>query len=220
MINNSKSTLAECYSRASHAIRTPLSIVMLELGFIEGERARRLEEDVAAIGEVVRKSFFLLKLYTNEPGDRAEFDLAELVSRVSEELRPACLAKDIDLVNNSVKTVMMTGYADAVQESARCLIQNAIAFTPESSQVIVSCNREAALFVEDSGFGFSDDLKGSEFMPFANPALDSIGVGSGLPIVQATAQLHGGAMRIERSELGGAKVILDLTSATRDSQSR
>ncbi|MBX3355958.1 MAG: hypothetical protein KF724_09700 [Phycisphaeraceae bacterium] len=60
--------------------------------------------------------------------------------------------------------------------------------------------------VEDSGTGFDPAIMDRVFTPFVTTRAS--GTGLGLAIVHRIADAHGGAVRIERSSLGGARVEL------------
>jgi signal transduction histidine kinase len=201
--------LSKTFSEASHALRTPLSVLMLELGMIEDKRARKLEDDVAAMGEAVRKSFLLLKLYAGDVGTRTQIDLTDLVRQIALDHQAAAQSKNIDLVFGQVSVCDASVYVDAVQESINCLIENAIAHSPAGSRVEVGVGPGKTVTVEDSGPGFADDTNICRLEAFAKPAPDGIGVGVGLPIAAATARLHGGALKLSRSDMGGARVTLE-----------
>ncbi len=49
-------------ARAAHELRTPLAIMLLELGKIGDDRARRLEADVASMSEAVSRLLTLARL--------------------------------------------------------------------------------------------------------------------------------------------------------------
>ena len=200
-------------SSASHALRTPLSVVMLELGFIPDERARKIEADIDALGGSIRRTFLLLKLHTNALDDRSEFELSSLVSELVDELDDLRAAKAQDLIVDVKRAPRIVGSREAVRESIRGLIENALTYAPTSSRVRVSTQHPASLTIEDSGNGIEPEHIARASNPFGHQPTSGIAPGIGLALADATARYHGRQMRIDRSELGGARVTLDFEAA-------
>ena len=101
-------------------------------------------------------------------------------------------------------------HADAVRASALCLLENAIQHTPVGGRVRLTCDTVNGIIVEDSGPGMTEEHATQAVEPFACPSPGGSGVGIGLPLANATARFHGGHLTITRSELGGARVAMDL----------
>jgi two-component system OmpR family sensor kinase len=74
---------------------------------------------------------------------------------------------------------------------------------------LLSENRQAQLFIEDNGPGFSPDLRGHVFERFVKGE-HSRGRGLGLAFVNAVAQAHNGSVRISDPSDGGASIELAL----------
>ncbi len=66
--------------------------------------------------------------------------------------------------------------------------------------------------VEDDGPGFTPELLAHAAEPFVSSA-DSRGVGLGLALTRLIADLHGGELRLENRDGGGARVMLDFSSS-------
>jgi signal transduction histidine kinase len=89
------------------------------------------------------------------------------------------------------------------------------------SRVVVTVEPTAAdiveLRVDDDGPGVPADQRSRVFERFVRlddaRARDDGGTGLGLAIVRATAQAHGGTVRVEPSPLGGARFVLALPAA-------
>ena len=94
------------------------------------------------------------------------------------------------------------------------LVRNAIQATPRGGRVRVRAKTNTDglhLIVEDSGAGIEPDLRQRVFEPFftTKPA----GSGLGLPLVHSVVEQHGGGVRVDRSDLGGA--CFEVTLPTR-----
>ena len=182
---------------------------MLGGSFLQSS-ASKVEDDVAAFGEAIRKSFFLLKLYAGDAGAWSEFDLADLTRQIVLDQQEATHSKNIEVVISEISAKPVWGYVDAVRESIQCLIENGISHSKAGLRVEVTVGPSASVIVEDDGLGISDDVSAAHFQAFTVPAPDGIGAGIGLPIAAATARLHNGSLEISRSVMGGARVALNL----------
>ncbi len=97
-----------------------------------------------------------------------------------------------------------------VQTAVRNLVENALVHGAKTGagpvSVTVAGNR---VIVEDGGPGFPPDLLARLRKPFVSGP-GSPGTGLGLSIVQHIAQLHGGELRLENRNGGGARAELTL----------
>ena len=79
---------------------------------------------------------------------------------------------------------------------------------------LISIDDYIEITVEDNGPGIPEDLFEEVFKPFyridAARNIDSGGVGLGLPIAIDIVHSHGGRIWLEKSEMGGLKVVIQL----------
>jgi two-component system sensor histidine kinase KdpD len=90
------------------------------------------------------------------------------------------------------------------------LLENAVKYTPPGTHIRIRAYREAAivrLSVEDTGPGFNVDATEQLFEKFSRGRIEGNvgGVGLGLTICRAVAQLHGGDIRAGVTPTGGAR---------------
>ena len=69
-------------ARAAHELRTPLAIIMLELGRIDDPRVRRLEEDVRSMSGSVDRLLALARLESAETIEVVDLDMGLVASEV------------------------------------------------------------------------------------------------------------------------------------------
>lgn len=101
------------------------------------------------------------------------------------------------------------------------LLDNAVKFTPADGLISVSLLREGTrlvLVVRDTGVGIEPSLLPRLFEPFVqaegSPARSQAGLGLGLSLVRAYAELHDGAVSLRSEGVGkGTTVILRLPLA-------
>jgi signal transduction histidine kinase len=192
----------------SHRLRTPLTA--LRLG-AEGQGLPSLVADVdrleAEVTELIRSA--------RRPLHEAVVLRCDLAAVVEERsLFWGALADDDG--RHWTCTVMPPGphpirLADADAAAAvDVLLGNVFAHTPDGSPYAVSVTRlgdRIELAVDDGGPGIADE----SVLDRGSSAAGSTGLG--LDIAASSAQAAGGALRVERSPLGGARVVLDLPVA-------
>jgi signal transduction histidine kinase len=202
----------EFLATLSHELRTPLNVVV--------GRARRLA-DVAADPDAVKQNAEtigrnadaltrlvedLLDVSRITLGqvalDLRLVDLAATIQNVSASLEPMARAKRIVLrtdVGRDVPELMCD--PTRIQQVIWNLLTNAIKFTPEGGQVLVSIRKSGTsveLLVSDTGIGIAPAFLPHVFDMFrqAEPSGSRRhgGLGLGLSIVRRLVELHGGTV--------------------------
>ena len=77
-----------------------------------------------------------------------------------------------------------------------------------------SVHNEVEVWVEDSGPGIAAEVRPTLFEAFNTGK--SGGLGIGLSISRTIVEAHGGQIRVEGSELGGARFVFNLRKAEQD----
>jgi signal transduction histidine kinase len=100
------------------------------------------------------------------------------------------------------------------------LLSNAMKFSPQGSDVVVSSRAEngfVKISVRDEGTGMPPDFDREVFGRFqwsaGNPTTKVIGSGLGLPIAHEIVELHGGEIWFERLARGGSEFHFTVPSA-------
>ncbi len=195
-------------ARAAHELRTPLSIMMLELGHLKDPASKGLETDVRAMSKIVDQLLLLARLEAAPKTGMAPVDVAtvvrELVSRML-----VWAEKDghkLSFVANGDRPVI--GDETSIREAARNLIENAVKHTPAGTEIRVEVTSDASIVVEDSGPGLGSLTAEELQLPFRKGSTTTDGAGLGLAIVRQAAELHGAKLDIGSSRLGGARFTL------------
>jgi signal transduction histidine kinase len=194
-------------ARAAHELRTPLAVMMLELGRDE-PRVRDLQADVQSMSDTVDRLLTLARLESIEQPDARELDLGQIATELAGRLRDWASSTQhrIDLTVREPATIV--GDAIAVREALRNLLENAIRHTPPGTHVAVTAGPAGSIIVEDDGPGLHDDLIPDLLQPFKKGAASSEGAGLGLAIVKQAVDLHHGTLKIGQSAAGGARFAL------------
>jgi PAS domain S-box-containing protein len=204
----------EFLAMLGHELRNPLAPISNSLyildssGAGEEQRAKarrmierqvrhltRLVDDLLDISRISRGKILLR---------RERLDLVESVRTTVEDQRPALeaggLALDLDLPD---EPVWVNGDATRLSQIVGNVLHNAGKFTDPGGLVAVSVQREpergtAAVAVRDTGIGMEPELLARLFEPFsqADRGMDRSrgGLGLGLALVKALAELHGGSV--------------------------
>jgi signal transduction histidine kinase len=204
-------------SGIAHEIRNPLGGVELFAGLLqeslpaEGEPARhvrRVQQELGHLKAVVED--FLdyartpqIQLQTISPQAMAE----EIASLVASELSAKKLHWQLAIAEDR----HFQGEPVLLRRALLNLVQNAIQASPENGPLRVTFERrDGAVYwlIEDGGPGVPDDKLEEVFKPFFTTRQQ--GTGLGLAFVRKIAEAHGGAIRVDRSSLGGARFELRL----------
>ena len=196
----------------AHALKTPIAVIRNEASSLpEKERAtfkaeadkmiRVVEHHLLAARAQMKKRrvpagasldrvmddvrFSLERLY---PGRKLEFDLPK-------GLKAICAEDDLgemigNLADNACKWASQMVRISAKRSGGRVLVQ-----------------------IDDDGRGLNEDQRAQALMRGERLDESLPGHGLGLSIAVKLAAIHGGKLRLERSEIGGLAAILDLPAA-------
>jgi two-component system sensor histidine kinase QseC len=189
---------------SAHELRTPLAIMLLELEKIDHPRARRLEEDVKAMAESVRRRILLARLEMLQSPELVDLNLETIVAEAMDRLKAWAAAQDHKIDVRLEEPQKFHGDPIAVREALCNLVENAVKHTPSGTSIFVTVGPEATITVEDSGPGLPTEISDQLFQPFRRGNPSGEGAGLGLAIVRQAIELHRGSVQVGRSRLGGA----------------
>jgi two-component system sensor histidine kinase CreC len=141
--------------------------------------------------------------------------MPELVAKVVAS-KDVALAKKNLRVRADVPTCELRGESFLLEQALSNLLDNAIAYAPEGSEISVSAKPEGeslALSVKDDGPGFPEYAKDRLFEPFyslPHPESGRKGTGLGLSFVKEVAELHGGTSGLRARSEGGVEAWMRL----------
>jgi signal transduction histidine kinase/ActR/RegA family two-component response regulator len=216
----------EFLATLSHELRTPLNAILgwaqiLRRGGLDGAAVDQALETISrnalAQGQIVADILDMQRITAGKLRLNLQaLELAPVVERAIETVRPAARAKDIE-----VQAVMDAGAGPILGDEARIqqvmwnLLSNAVKFTPRGGRVLVQLlrvNSHLELAIEDTGPGLAP-----EFIPFAFDRFrqaDSSstrrhgGLGLGLSIVRNLVELHGGSVAAGNRSVGSGALFV------------
>jgi len=218
---------AEYLATISHELRTPLNSMVLSSaalrrGGIDGASRwlDRIDNAAFALSKMVERLLESARIENQRLEiARERFNLAEIVRREVDLMRPTAEAKRIELtadVSGAADTVI-DGDAERIQEGVSNLLTNAIKFTPDEGRIEVALSDggdTVELRVTDSGVGIAPEFLPHVFERFAQDQHSlrvNPGLGLGLFIVKHVVELHGGTIAASSAGVGkGSTFIMTL----------
>lgn len=214
---------SEFASSMTHELRTPLTQIQLFAETLLLERARSPESRRGAVEAIVRETRRLVGMLENvlavsrvgRPSERLLFR-PEPVDRLVEEVMAGFGPL---LRQRGITPLVLTGDsgtapvdAEAVRRILINLVDNAIRHAPGGKTITVTAaiaGPALVLTVEDEGPGLAEAEISRLWQPFERGGATG-GSGLGLAVVRRLVDLHGGAVRVERGQAGGARFVVSL----------
>jgi signal transduction histidine kinase len=211
----------EFFATLSHELRSPITSVREAAQLLADGVPGPLAPKQLRLVEIVRRSTDRLLRLVNQildasrlragllPLERVPVDLAGLVARVVEELRPRAEEAGVLLERERVGarfTVM--GDEDRLVQVVVNLLANAVRFTPSGGRVVtrvVDAGDECEVQVEDTGVGIPSSEMPHIFEAYRQAHLGKGGTGLGLAIVRGLVQAHGGRITAESQPGKGSR---------------
>ncbi len=211
----------------AHELRTPLSVLQIELesledGLIEPtpEAIAGLQAEVTHLGRLVDD---LRVLALTDAGDlrleRQPLDLGAWIREVVERVRPKAQEKSLTLDVTVGDGLVVGGDAQRLAQVLLNLVTNAIRHTPPGGQIAVTAHRsdagEVLVTVADTGEGIPVEHLPHVFERFyqVDPARSSRGTGLGLSIARSLVEAHGGRIWVESEPGAGSAFVFTLPLA-------
>ena len=212
-------------AEAAHRVRTPLATVraQAEIALRRVERPENkaaLRQMIRAVDESSRSAGQLLDhamvTFRADHMQVETIDLGIAVQELVDRVTPLAELKDITLRLEPVQAGMKLGCDPIlVQNALRNVIDNAIKYSPQDSEIAVSLSRKDDLLCvsvtdQGPGFGVSDASHLTERFSRGTNVGEVVGSGLGLTICKEVAEVHGGFLELRDTKTGGACVSLYL----------
>jgi signal transduction histidine kinase len=209
---------------ASHELRTPIFslggfVELLQDEELDDETRRQfLDQTADQIARLRKLATELLDLSRLEAGSlelRPEAtDVGELARQVTSEFTPALTQHESELrLRLARDPIRATCDRERVAQIVRILIDNALAHTPQGTEIFVSASRangNVRLAVRDHGLGIHRTVLPRIFEPFFTSD-DAQGSGLGLAIARELAERMDGRLSVQ-SVPGRTEFTLELPS--------
>lgn len=150
-----------------------------------------------------------------------EVDAGTVLTQVLESLEHRRFEKEIEVRNNLSGPLLFVADPRFLQIMLRNLIANAVEFSPKGGAITINLLADDSVIriaIRDDGIGIDSANHETVFDRFRQldrgPCKSHRGLGLGLSICRALAELSGGTIRIESSLGAGSEFILTLPRQT------
>jgi two-component system sensor histidine kinase MprB len=208
---------------AGHELRTPLTSLRTNLdlllqsdaagGLDPAARAELLDDVGAQIEEMSNLVGDLVELARDEPLRPVveQVDLAEVVDRAVARARRRGTGLTFEVDSDPW---WVTGESASLERAVTNLLDNAVKWSPSGGTVRIRLNH-GTLTVEDDGPGIAEADREHVFERFyrADESRSMPGSGLGLSIVRQVTERHSGTVRVDESDSGGTRMVMQLPGA-------
>ena len=219
-------TRQEFVSNVSHELKTPLSsIKVLSESILLQEEVpvqmyqeflQDINSEVDRMTRVVSDLLDLVKLDQGELGLNIQTtNINTLVSEIIKRLNPLAEHKEIKLLLEDVREVIIEADEMKLSSAISNLVDNAVKYTQSGGtvKVIVDADHQNAFIsVTDTGIGINEEDQSKIFDRFyrvdKTRDRETGGTGLGLSITYATVRLHNGSIRVTSKENEGTSFML------------
>jgi len=214
-------------ANVSHELKTPVGALHLLAETVQDAAddpeavkrfAGRMQHEAARLTHLVQDLITLSRIQGGEPiPNPGPVSVDEAVHEAIDRCNTRAAAKDITLVAGGAEGLRVYGDEDLLVTALRNLIDNAIAYSPEHTRVVVSARQVGdvvEISVSDQGIGIPESAQKRIFERFfrvdAARSRATGGTGLGLAIVKHVAVAHGGEVTVWSKEGSGSTFTLRL----------
>jgi signal transduction histidine kinase len=212
---------------ASHELKTPLSIIKINLNMAELEKEKLSEETKNYLQTSIKSADLMNKLIEDllllSLADRdvkmEKINVKIVLEEAVNQLKMLALKHNITLDSkiNANGDRMINGNKALLTRAFMNIIENAIKYSKEKGDIIVKMDKEkdqAVIKIIDNGIGIPEDKREKVFERFyrvdASRSKKSGGTGLGLAITKRIIELHKGSISLT-SELNlGTEVTIKI----------
>ena len=214
-------------ANVSHELKTPVGAIRLLSEAVTDAAddpeavqrfAGRMSMESMRLGRLVQQIIELSRLQDDDPLEEpGSVSVDRLLDRVIDENSTDACTKNIQVVRDGDKELVVLGSLEQIALAVSNLVSNAVSYSPEGSTVVVSTRAEPTaveIAVTDQGIGIPASEIDRIFERFyrVDPARhrSTGGTGLGLSIVKHVAASHGGDVRVWSVEGQGSTFTLTL----------
>ncbi len=214
-------------ANVSHELKTPVGALALLAETVEDAAddpdavrrfAGRMRQEAARLTNLVQDIITLSRIQAAEPvPDPVAVEVDAIVAEALDRCRMKANARGIALAEVGDHGLGVLGDEDLLLTAIRNLLENAVAYSPERTRVLVTTRRaddRVEISVEDQGIGIPERDLQRIFERFyrVDPARSRAtgGTGLGLAIVKHVTAAHGGAVTVRSVEGAGSTFTLSL----------
>ena len=201
---------------AAHELRTPLAILAAHLDSLPDKNATaNLRADVDRMSRLVSQLLMVAQLeaLTIKPDESA--DLSAIAAEIAALMAPLAYRRNRGVaVIDADRPILVKGNRDTIYQALRNLVENALKFTAEGTDVEILLDAGGSVTVADRGPGIPQIQRSQLFQRFWRAdRRQSGGAGLGLAIAHRIAVAHHGSLTIDDNPGGGTRFTLTVPLA-------
>ena len=214
-------------ANVSHELKTPIGALLLLSEAVLGAKddpeavtkfATRMQIESKRLTDLVQEIINLSRLQDSDPlSVPSELNVQDLVSEAIDQSQVGADNRKIKISTGDIANGVVLGDRDQLIMAIQNLVENAVNYSPEGTQVTVSSIVKDGIItisITDQGIGIPENEKERIFERFyrVDPARsrESGGTGLGLSIVKHVATKHGGEVSVWSVEDVGSTFSLKL----------
>jgi two-component system, OmpR family, sensor histidine kinase PhoQ len=201
----------------AHSLKTPLAVMRQSLGSVDGATKQTLNAEIDRMTDIIEHQ---MKRAVTSGGvllGQQPVDLAPVVADLRSALVKVYGNKDLSFETSIAAGAQFIGDRADITELLGNLLDNACKWCRSRVRIAATVAADAAesrralrIVIEDDGPGIAEANRAKVLQRGGRVDEATPGHGIGLSMVHETVALYGGAMRIDASELGGARFELSL----------
>ena len=198
---------SEMLSGISHDLRTPLTRIKLQLAMINNKKiANELSEDVIEMEKMLNEYLQFAKTGYQEKTEN--FDMTNLIKSTLEKYN----SNKINFIQKD--KIYYQGRRELLKRSFGNFVNNSLKYSKNISIKLKKVRKDLLIIFEDDGPGIPASEYNNVFKPFykvdKSRSHSKSSVGLGLSIASDIIQSHGGRIDLDKSKMGGLKLIVVL----------
>jgi two-component system, OmpR family, sensor histidine kinase SenX3 len=214
-------------ANVSHELKTPIGALLLLSEAVLGAKddpeavtkfATRMQIESKRLTDLVQEIINLSRLQDSDPlSVPSELNVQDLVNEAIDQSQVGADNRKIRISTGDIANGVVLGDRDQLIMAIQNLVENAVNYSPEGTQVTVSSIVKDGIItisITDQGIGIPENEKERIFERFyrVDPARsrESGGTGLGLSIVKHVATKHGGEVSVWSVENVGSTFSLKL----------
>jgi two-component system NtrC family sensor kinase len=210
----------------AHEVGNPIAAILgfqelLLTGDLPADETRDFLERMKSETERIHRILRDLLDFARAPGKKSEIgetpgDIAHAVETVVTLVAPQKELKGVEFARDIERGLPMVGLAEEqlVQVLLNLLLNAADAVPKSGGRVSISLRAASkggvSIAIDDNGPGVAEEIRGTLFEPFVSTKEIGKGTGLGLSVVKGLVDSAGGSISVEKSELGGARFVVEL----------
>ena len=199
----------------AHALKTPLSVILTEAGQQPGPLSDVVSRQARTMGQQIDHHLRRARAAARAQGPGERTALAPVLEDLSRTLEKIFHGRVSAVDWDSDEDLFFHGERQDLMEIAGNVMENACKWSAGRVRVAadVESPRQLRLTVEDDGPGLEVEQHGAVLRRGERLDEQTPGSGLGLSIVDELVRAYGGSLTLDRSSMGGLKVVIRLPRA-------